>query len=1347
MIRSIARVFLVVSAWAATTVATAAELPVREGLTFYLDVAEQPEARQRSALPPLGVGAGVEWLGEGRAGGWELVQPLAEHRPRFMKDGTTGFLRFDGANDFLFGAHRVPVAADFTLFVLAAPRANAGGFSGVLALSGATGNDYTHGLNLDFGPQATDRLSVVNVEGAGTTGGARDLLEESLLGAAERPFGGWHVFTVRSRIGAGGMELFLDGLRAGGRDRLESLIAFDRLVLGGRFYSNDQPEAPKAQGFFDGDWAAAVGYSRALDDAERAAVELALLERIPALTAARLGQPGHALQVVDDPPPVQMLVPGFSVEELPLQLGNLNNLRYRHDGTLIALGYDGRLHTLADGNGDGVPDSATVWWDKAPLKGPVGLALLPAGDARGEGAFVASKAKLSLLLDRDRDGRAEEEIVAADGWPDSFHGVDTVGVALDPKDGSIYFSIGCANFADAYLKDAQGKSQYRLDSPKGTVQRVSADLKTRETMATGVRFLCGMAINRHGDLFGVDQEGATWLPNGNPFDELLHIVRGRHYGFPPRHPRHLPDVLDEPSTFDFGPQHQSTTGLIFNEGVNGGPAFGPPHWHDDALICGESRGKLWRTKLVKTPEGYVAQSHLIACLNLLAVDACITPRGDLLVACHSGPPDWGTGPAGQGRLFLIKYVDPTIPQPVAAWAAAPDEFHIAFDKPLRQEDWRGKQSMVRVEAGEFVSAGDRFESVRPGYQVVRDQLAAPRRWVEVLGLGLTANDRTLSLRVPPQTDPVTYAVTLPLPSAWQVASPIAQAPELDIQLTLHGVVATSSAAGPRIVLPHPSPSVARALTAGSADHDEFFQSLAGPVTVRGRLNRANIFQPATQPGSTLDWDVANDAFANRRMELREMVSEKTVSLDDDTSSHPLFTATAMKESRFAHPFDHHVRPLALHRVHLPWVQPERAGPGAPTATPPRTDVAGRWLHGRRLYFGKATCGTCHTIRHEGITVGPDLTNLIHRDRESVIHDLSQPSATINPDHSTTRLEMQDGRILTGIVMTSDAERLTLQLPGGVTQTVKHEEIASTAAIRDSLMPAEVWTTLEPGEKEDLLTFLLTEPLAPAPITRTHPGPPPARSATEARALMPVAVDHPPRRQPLRILLSAGQKDHGLDEHDYPLWLDRWSTLLGLADEVTVTTCTGFPTREQLSAADVTAFYSNNAGWDLGAARRLDEYQQRGGGSVYIHWGIEGHRHPKELADRIGLAFSFSAFRHGEVDLVFSPAPHPITRGLPPRLPLIDETYWKLHGDPAALRILAHSVEESQPQPQIWVKESGPARVVGCLPGHYTWTLDDPIYRLLVLRALAWAARDPDIDRLSELSLVGARLAPRVPVAK
>jgi len=57
-----------------------------------------------------------------------------------------------------------------------------------------------------------------------------------------------------------------------------------------------------------------------------------------------------------------MLVPGFTVRELPVQLTNLNNIEYAPDGRLFAVGYDGRVHVLTDTDGDGLEDKAEVYY-------------------------------------------------------------------------------------------------------------------------------------------------------------------------------------------------------------------------------------------------------------------------------------------------------------------------------------------------------------------------------------------------------------------------------------------------------------------------------------------------------------------------------------------------------------------------------------------------------------------------------------------------------------------------------------------------------------------------------------------------------------------------------------------------------------------------------------------------------------------------------------------------------------------------------------------------------------------------------------------------------------------------
>ena len=1246
-----------------------AELP--PGCILELDAREQPELRRKSAMLPSQDGSPVErWLDAGGAV-W-ATQSAGAARPVLRQNNDAAFLRFDGVDDVMTITGPRRLVPELTAIILAAPRSNKGTFRGFFSTGEAGKNDFTSGINLDMGPEPTTGLTVLNVESAGCQGFA-DLLQPGKNLVADLDFASFHVFTVRSRLGPQGNELFLDGLRLTPRARLESHIGLDEMVLGGRYYSHDPGQPAFAQAGFHGDIAAVYLFDRALPDKERTALESLLLERAPALNALAAGTTGHSLAVLKDAPPVQMLAPGFTVRELPVKLTNRNNLRYRHDGKLVALGYNGHIHVLSDTDGDGLEDHAEPFWEKDTLRGPLGIALTASNDPRGDGVFVTSKGKVSLILDRDRDGRAEEEIIVATGWKEIPQNVDAVGLAVDPADGSLYFGLGAANYANGYLIDAAtGKAAYDLRSERGTIQKVSADFKTRTTICTGVRFTCALAFNKEGDLFATEQEGATWLPNGNPLDELLHIQPGKHYGFPPRHPVHLPDVTDWPAVVEYGPQHQSAVGMVFNYGVNGGPHFGPESWAGSALVCGEARGKIWRTSLEKTAAGYTGENTLIACLGLLTVDCCVSPAGDLLVACHSGPPDWGTGPGGDGRIFQIRYANKTAPQPLHAWASAPDEFRIRFDRPLEPADWTGVREKIRIEAGAHVSAGDRYEVIAPGYQVVRNQMASPRRDVAVLGLSLTEENHTLALKVPRQTEAVGYAVTLPVPASWRAADgSIPQRPEMEVLVTQN------------------PPAESRA-------------------DASMKIDTTNPFQPAVQPGATLDWK-------------------------------PAPAAAVVSADRRSYQSRGHTLPIFPSRIWNPWVTAADAGNAAPVPVP------GNWLAGRRVFFSdEAACSTCHQLRGEGIAVGPDLGNLIYRDRESVLTDILQPSAAINPDHPASMVKLKNGQSLTGIVRKADDKSVSVALQAGAVQMLARADVAEIEPLRTSLMPGDYATRLTADQQRDLLAFLLTNPLEPAPILRKEPATPPARTRTELASVLAAGATPAPETpvRPLRILLSAGPKDHGPGEHDYPLWQKRWAILLGMAEGVTVDTAWEFPSADQLAKADVTVFFSKNQGWNPQAAALMDAYQERGGGLVYIHWAIEGGGHIEELTERIGLATrqGETKYRHGEFDLVFPVADHPVTRGFP-TLHFTDETYWGLKGDVSRIQVLGHAVEDGAPQPELWSMERKKGRVIGCIPGHYTWTFDDPLFRVLVLRSICWTAREPHTDRLSPLATPGARLAP------
>ncbi|MBE0540791.1 MAG: c-type cytochrome [Verrucomicrobia bacterium] len=818
----------------------------------------------------------------------------------------------------------------------------------------------------------------------------------------------------------------------------------------------------------------------------------------PAWGAGRIEK---ALVAITNAPLVQVLVPGFTVRELPLQLNNLNNLVYAPDGRLFALGYDGNVHQLHDTDGDGLEDRATRFFsnERNEIPPSIGMAWGPGGP------YIASQKRVIRLRDRG-DGTAELQTVTSDWVPPTGiagSNLDSVGLAVNSA-GEIFFGLGCDNWRDAYRVNPQtGQSEYSLRSERGTVLKISADGQRREIICTGVRFTVALAFNAAGDLFATDQEGATWLPNGNPFDELLHIQPGRHYGFPPRHPKHLPGVIDEPSTFDYGPQHQSTCGLHFNEPVAGGKkVFGPDWWRGDAIVAGQSRGKIWRTKLVKSAAGYVAQNNLIACLNLLTLDAVPTPQGDLLVACHSGRPDWGTGPQGKGRLFKISYTDHVTPQPVLAYAASSTETRVVFDRPLDAREMNDFATRSSITQGRYVAAGDRFETVRPGYQVVKHQRTMPQFTLPVLTASTAPNRRSLTLQTAPRTEAVNYAVTLPRPD--RSVAGLRQEATTDLLTDLTGVEAEWQAArGSQDWsgwLPHCDLTVARGLTMASAEHEQLFKRLRsrGTLKLRGQIDLWQMLRAATQPDSKLDFEYPPETVtlvlkANASLTLKAGTipvpingNEGRVTLEPKENRWLPIEATLATGSRdlslnvsWFTAEDARPRPLPLRRVMLPWARPHV--PAAMITRVPEIE-GGDWLRGKQVFFGEpAACSKCHVVVGEGGRIGPDLSNLIYRDYASVLRDILEPSAAINPDHISYNVELKDGNVESGVMLESNREHIVLGQANGENLTLPRAKVASQKASTVSVMPEGLLQGLDAQQQKDLMTFLLTLP----PPQETH----------------------------------------------------------------------------------------------------------------------------------------------------------------------------------------------------------------------------------------------------------------------
>ncbi|MCK4291622.1 MAG: ThuA domain-containing protein [Planctomycetes bacterium] len=199
-----------------------------------------------------------------------------------------------------------------------------------------------------------------------------------------------------------------------------------------------------------------------------------------------------------------------------------------------------------------------------------------------------------------------------------------------------------------------------------------------------------------------------------------------------------------------------------------------------------------------------------------------------------------------------------------------------------------------------------------------------------------------------------------------------------------------------------------------------------------------------------------------------------------------------------------------------------------------------------------------------------------------------------------------------------------------------------------------------------------------------------------------------------------------------------------AAKVQVSTAFEWPSREQFKKADLIVMFARG-NWTEQKLNDLEQYLARGGGFVAVHPCVIANKAlARKLAGLIGLAWEdgYTRWRHGPMDLKITAADHPICLGLPKTIHFLDEAYWPLKGDLGKVKVLATSDEklskdsdESKPEPMFYAYRYGKGRAFSCIPGHYTWTFDDPYFRILLLRGMAWAAGESPY-RFDSLVLTG-----------
>lgn len=225
-------------------------------LVLWLDASDAQTVTQVGGLVS-------EWANKG-AGATNRLTSQPANQPTWVSwptSGNTMAMRFDGADtlrDLAFGQ----TAIEVTLFIVAAPRVNDGVYPGFLSANAAGESDYRSGFNVDQTFQSSSAFDRVNFEGPKllVPGGA-DYFGGSF------PFETPHILQLDYHDQLS--QLSVDGAPDGTQATTEpGDVVMDEVRVGARFYDLPSGSPPVETGYFDGDVAEILVYSRALSVGE-----------------------------------------------------------------------------------------------------------------------------------------------------------------------------------------------------------------------------------------------------------------------------------------------------------------------------------------------------------------------------------------------------------------------------------------------------------------------------------------------------------------------------------------------------------------------------------------------------------------------------------------------------------------------------------------------------------------------------------------------------------------------------------------------------------------------------------------------------------------------------------------------------------------------------------------------------------------------------------------------------------------------------------------------------------------------------------------------------------------------
>ncbi len=131
-------------------------------------------------------------------------------------------------------------------------------------------------------------------------------------------------------------------------------------------------------------------------------------------------------------------------------------------------------------------------------------------------------------------------------------------------------------------------------------------------------------------------------------------------------------------------------------------------------------------------------------------------------------------------------------------------------------------------------------------------------------------------------------------------------------------------------------------------------------------------------------------------------------------------------------------------------------------------------HGKELFGDKATCTKCHIVGTQGRDVGPNLSEIGSKlSKDALLVAILDPNAGISHNYETFLVVTDDGKTVSGLLVSKTDDELVIKDAGAIVHTLKMADVDEFKKLTSSLMPADLQKLMSTQELVDVVEYLIT----------------------------------------------------------------------------------------------------------------------------------------------------------------------------------------------------------------------------------------------------------------------------------